>query len=101
MSPMGFIPTVIQSESIAYGEGNITSATILLTDAQLSDVNGFTYYLTNDGGTTWEEVSRNVENTFDSTGSDLRFQILGNVGETIKVTLTNGSHTPIKVSYTI
>ncbi len=100
MTPVGF-PTSFQTETIALGNGNITSATVLIVDSMLSDTNGFLYYLSNDGATTFETATRNVEHTFTSTGDDLRLQILGNPGETISIKTTNGKIIPIKVQYTI
>lgn len=95
---IGF-PTTYQTESIAYGEGNIASATLNIDTACLSDTGGFVFYLTNDGGTTWEQVTNQVENTFSSTGGDLRLQILGNPGEQINIKTASGKIVPIKVSY--
>lgn len=100
MTPVGF-PTTFQTESIAFNNGNITRAAVLITNAMLSDTGGFLYYLSNDAGVTFESVTRNVEHTFTTTGGDLRLQILGNPGETIKVRDTNGKVTPIRVSYAI
>ncbi len=98
MTPIGF-PTSFQTESIALGNGNITSATVLIVDSMLSDLNGFLYFLSNDGGSNFESAERNVEHTFTTVGDDLRLQILGNPGETIEVKTSSGKYIPIKVSY--
>lgn len=46
------------------------------------------YYLSADGGTNWEEVTRNVEHNFTNTGQLLRFKIVfignGNIDTYIK-----------------
>jgi len=68
-----FTPTdigrIADSIKINSGSKNITKATLNKTD--MGTVN---YYLSNDGGTTWESVTPGTEHTFSSTGNDLRWK---------------------------
>jgi hypothetical protein len=65
----------------------------------LSDVNGFAFAVSNDDST-WETATRNVQHTFTSTGARLKYRIVGNPGETIKVrNTTTSKDTPFYVEY--
>lgn len=99
MSPVINFPTTFQTKSLVLNNGNIVSATLSLADAALTDTTAFEFYLSNDGGTTWEAVSRNTEHTFSSSGNDLRLLIVGNPGESIKVRATDGSDNEIRILY--
>jgi len=98
--PTGFLPTIIQSNYISYDNGNILTCRLVIIDDMLSDTNGFVYYSSNDDGTTWEQITRNVQHTFTSTGQRLKYRIIGNPGETISVRdSTNSTDTPIFLEY--
>ena len=97
--PIINLPTVLQSNYISYDNGNITTARIVITDAMLSDTTAFQFAMSNDDGTTWESVTRNVQHTFTSTGARLKYRIIGNPGESISVRDDNGKDTPIYVEY--
>ena len=97
--PFGF-PSIIQSKSIALNIGEtIVDAGIYIDTSALSDVNDFQWYLTADGGTTWEEVTLNQNHTFTTTGDDLRYQIIGNEGAVITIRQSNGADYFLKVKY--
>jgi len=101
MSPAGFLPTVFQTESLAYQSGDIATAVINIFSYQLSDVNGFAYALTNDGGSTWETYTElDTTHTFSSSGDDLRLRIVGNPGESISLKDSEENSKPIVVKYT-
>ena len=97
--PFGF-PTVLQSKSIALNIGEtIVDAGIYIDTSALSDANDFQWYLTADGGTTWETATLNENHTFTTTGNDLRYQIIGNEGATITIRQSNGADYFLKVKY--
>ena len=78
------LPTVYQTKSIALNVGQtITNARIVLNTTALSNTNDFLWYLSADGGVTWETATPNTLHTFTTTGNDLRLQVLGNPGATI------------------
>jgi hypothetical protein len=62
-----------QSLSIDYNNGTITTATLTATVSY----GDYTYYLTADGGSHWEQVTNGVAHTFTDTGTDLRWKITG------------------------
>lgn len=88
------------SSSIELNNGNIITATLFLSADALSTPDNFTFYLSNDGGSTWEEVSRNVEHTFSTTGQDLRYKISAFDGDVITIKQSDASDDFIKVTHT-
>lgn len=97
--PFGF-PSVFQSKSVALNIGEtITNAGIYIDTDALSDVNDFQWYLTADGGTTWEEATLNENHAFTTTGDDLRYQIIGNDGAAITIRQSNGADYFLRVKY--
>lgn len=97
--PLGF-PSIYQTKSIALNVGStIVNARVVVDTDALSDEADFSWYLTADGGTTWEEVTLNDLHTFTTTGDDLRLQILGNPGATITIRQADGEDLPIRVIY--
>jgi len=66
---------VAQSSSVALNNGTITHAT-LLAEASSGDLDDITYYLSADGGSNFEEVTRGTEHAFTNTGTDLRFKLV-------------------------
>lgn len=74
------------SKPIYLNEETITSAKITLTTEGAGSV---TPSLSADGGTTWEEVTDGVSHTFTTTGTDLRWRLVG----------TNINVTSVEVEY--
>lgn len=74
--------TITTSSSIAYNDGIITSATFNANENKWNAGDQIIYFLSADGGTTWEEIQNNTVHTFTVTGTDLRFKIvfIGNGG---------------------
>lgn len=62
------------SEPIQSNLEDIPSATMFLEGTNL-DSESVKYYLSNNDGATWEEVTLGVEHTFSTTGQVLRFRI--------------------------
>lgn len=55
---------------------NITTATLRINSGQITNPANLSYYLSNDGGTTWESVTLNTRHTFTtSVGTELRLKI--------------------------
>lgn len=75
------------------------NAGIYIDEGALSDPNDFQWYMTADGGTTWEQVTLNSSHTFTATGNDLRYQILGNDGASITIRQDDGADYFIRVKY--
>ncbi|MFA6908817.1 MAG: carboxypeptidase-like regulatory domain-containing protein [Patescibacteria group bacterium] len=67
-------PGTVQSLTLNPTSGSITAATLSAVDS----TNGQTiqYYLSNDGGLTYDEVTPNVEHVFSLVGNDLRFRLV-------------------------
>ena len=99
MSPILNLPTIAQSDYVSYDDGDIVTCRLVITDAMLSDTNGFVYVATNDDGVTWEELTRNLQHIFTSTGERLKYRIIGNPSETISIRNSNGADTPIFMEY--
>lgn len=71
-----------QSLSIDFNNSTITTATLTATVSSGS----FTYQMTANGGTNWENVTNGVAHTFSNTGTDLRWKITENAASTGKIT---------------
>lgn len=93
------IPGVLQSNYISYDNEDIITCRLVIKDDMLSDVNGFVFAASNDDGTTWENITRNVQHTFNSVGQRLLYRIVGNPGETLTVRDSDGKDTPIFMEY--
>jgi hypothetical protein len=65
---------VAQSLKVNTPTDDITSATLTKTDA--ADLGTVTYYLSNDGGTTFNQVTPGSQYTFTTTGNNLRWKIV-------------------------
>lgn len=77
-----FVPTAtIQSSKLNGMIGEITAATLNATD-DTPGASTITYYLTNNGGTDWHEVTKGSEFTFPSAGNDLRWKAVLTRGST-------------------
>ena len=88
------------SKSISYADGNIARAKLTINEACLSaPTDNFTYYLTNNGGTNWEEAENATEHTFATTGNDLRYKIVGTSGAYVVVLQSSLSEFPINISF--
>jgi hypothetical protein len=93
-------PNIFQTKSVALNIGEtIVNAKIVINLAALSSTADFTWFLTADGGTTWEEASVNTLHAFSTTGNDLRMKVYGASGATITVRQADGTDYPLKVSY--
>ena len=77
--------STIQSLNVNSGSEYVVSATLNATEI----LNGQTinYYLSNDGGTTWEAVTNGTPHTFTTIGNDLRWKAV--------LSTTNSNVTPI------
>jgi hypothetical protein len=83
-------PTVLQTKPIGYNPRNLDgsaasfrTARITIPTTALSSTSDFAWYLSADGGATWEQATINTTYTFTSTGTSLLLQVLGNPGATI------------------
>jgi hypothetical protein len=74
-------PQTIQSTKINGSVTSIEKATLTAIDST-PGASSIAYYLSNDGGLTWNEVSSGVEYTFSSTGDDLRWKAVLYEGST-------------------
>lgn len=76
--PRGFpvgrgVPTVATSLTVFMNSGyTVQKATINATYT-----GNIQFYLSADGGSTWEAATNNVEHTFTTTGTDLRWKAVG------------------------
>ena len=91
--------SLYESGSIALNDGNVLRATFKLNTNALSDPTVFLFYLSNDGGTTWNQVTLNREYTFLNTGQDLRYRIVAPEGESINLAPGNGYRYQILIPY--
>ena len=75
--------TISQSAEIAYNDGTISQATLQAIETKWNPGDSIQYFLSADGGSNWEEVTRNTRHTFTVTGTDLRFKVIftGNGGK--------------------
>ncbi len=79
-----------QSTSVDIAAGNITSATLTSTLASGAP----SFWMSNDGGTTFEAVTSGTPHTFVSTGADLRWKAsLSGTDEVTNVAITYTSGT--------
>lgn len=62
---------VMQTDSMAYNDGNITIAT-MQTTVYSGSILDLVFQLSNDGGATWEDVTDSTEHVFSASGIDLR-----------------------------
>lgn len=89
------------TQSIVLNNGNVNRATVQVnTAALLPDSTGFLFFLSNDGGSTWEDCDLGVEHVFSTTGQDVRLKVLANAGSTLQVRQSDGADYPIIVTYT-
>ncbi len=78
--PFGF-PSILQPKVITYRpDRTITQVKVIVNSSMLSNAADFLWYVSADGGGTWDEVSTNVWSTLSVPGTDVRLQILGNPG---------------------
>jgi hypothetical protein len=95
-------PTQLVSTPVAYGNGPVSSAKLIINAAALlPDSSYFNVYFSNDGGTTWELGSFNTTHSFTSNGSSLCYRIIGESGGSIVVRQNDGSDYPIIVQYNL
>lgn len=75
--------TIAQSESIRYNDGTTITATLSCTETKWNPADLIKYYLTANGGATWEVVTKNTQHTFTVTGTDLKYRVIffGNGGK--------------------
>ena len=66
-------PQVAQSTTVNAGGWNVSYATLTKTDTP--GTGSATYYLSNNGGSTWNQVTPGAQFQFPSAGSDLRFKV--------------------------
>lgn len=64
------------SSSIAFNDGTITRATLTADETKVGN-DSFTYMLSADGGSNWEQVTNGTEHAFANTGVDLRVKVIG------------------------
>lgn len=95
-------PSIWQTKSIAYNLHNadgsvayIRTATVNIPAASLSSTSDFQWFLSVDGGATWNQVTLGTLYTFNSPGTDLRLRVMGNPGATMRL-----GRKHLKVSYT-
>ncbi len=75
------LPGQVVSKIIYFNNINITQAKIdVVFDNELNNK----LYLSNDDGTTWEEVTNGTIHTFTSTGKKLKYKITADVGTIIE-----------------
>lgn len=68
--------TIATSSEIFYNQETIIRAKLDCTETKWDGGDQILYYLSADGGGTWEEVTRGKEHSFAVTGQDLRFKIV-------------------------
>ena len=102
MSPIGFLPKVVQSRVIQSNSANIVSAKFISSSSVFyPSESEFSLYFSNDGGTTWESASFNTTHTFSSTGQELLLQIIANSGSELRVkNTTTGADNVLRIEYT-
>lgn len=83
------------SKSISLNDGVIRAATLMVTPSCMSNTADFTFYMSNNGGTTWELVTANTRHVFSTSGQDLRYRVLGNTGATLNLKPGDGFTYPI------
>lgn len=87
---------IVQSTKINTLDTNILSASIT-ADQETPGDTAIDYYLSNDGGETWESVAPGKKHTFTSTGSDLRWKA--------ELKSNDGTNSPsieqLEITYTI
>jgi len=71
---------LISSEIIYFNNINITQAKM---DIVINTDENIVLYLSNDDGTTWEQVTNGTAHTFTSTGKKLKYKITADVGTII------------------
>lgn len=71
---------LISSELIYYNKINITQAKM---DIVINTNENIRLYLSNDDGSTWEEVTNGTIHTFTSTGQKLKYKITADIGTII------------------
>jgi hypothetical protein len=92
--------TRLVSKSVALNIGEtIMSAKLVVNESCLSNPADFAWYVTADGGTTWESTTINTTHNFTNTGNDLKYKVDGASGSTITVRQSDGDDLPIKVIY--
>lgn len=102
MSPIGFLPKVVQSEIIADNNVNILNAKFVCSSNCFSpSESAFLLYFSNDNGTTWESASFNTTHTFTSTGQVLLYQIIANAGSELIVREATGTDNVLRIQYNI
>lgn len=68
--------TIAHSHSIALNDGTITSVKLTAIERRWNPLDVIKYFLTADGGSTWEEVTNGTSYSFIHTGVDLKFRII-------------------------
>ena len=68
--------TVIHSGSVAYNDGAVTKATFSADETKWNANDQILYFLSTNGGATWEEVTNGTEHSFETTGTDLKYKII-------------------------
>lgn len=81
------------SPILNFTPNNIQRARLTVNDIYLPSNTSVTYYLSNDNGTTWEDVLNDTYNAFTSTGK--------NISARFELETTNKSLSPIVHSYSV
>lgn len=83
--PFGF-PSILQPKVVTYRpDRTITQVKVIVNSSMLSDPADFLWYVSADGGGTWEGVATNVWVTLSVPGSELLLQVVGNPGATLNL----------------
>ena len=91
---------ILQTKSIFKNDTEtITKATLKILSSNITNSSNLTFYLSADGGSSWEEVTNNEEHSFTNTGTDLRLKIVASGNAQIDIEDSEGTSTLIKVSY--
>lgn len=91
--------SIILSKIVDNTIESINTATLTATDSTPSSTS-ISYYLSNDGGVTWESTTSGSAHTFTSTGSDLRWKAVLNTTDVSKtayisnISITYGNTNP-------
>jgi len=90
---------IYQTQSIFLNNQTVTRANLYIDAANITNSDRLLYYLSADGGSTWELATLGSEHTFTVTGTDLKYKIVCSGTALISINDVYGISKPMQCKY--
>jgi len=79
---------------------NLVDATLTIGPTQITNISNLSFYLSADGGSTYEAITINTVHNFTATGTSLKLKVVASGNATISIRNTNNIVKGWSISYT-